>query len=151
MKKIAAYDLVRMSAQELASSEEKKWREQKTEEFLKQSVLDTDTAASFSTAAALKISKDLQKERQDAVTADTAIDTGGLGDLQVTLNPPLIMSKFIGTTRRVLWRVVKFCIKRWCREYLKAGRSFCDRISVISSCTLIWHGIEVMHVYHPSA
>lgn len=87
-QKISAHDLVRMSAQELASSEEKKWREQKTEEFLKQSVLDTDTAASFSTAAALKISKDMRKERQDAVPEDVVIDRGGLGDLQVMLNPP---------------------------------------------------------------
>ncbi|GMH40255.1 hypothetical protein BSKO_08159 [Bryopsis sp. KO-2023] len=60
---ITAHSLVRMTAQELASSEEKKWREKKAEEFLKQSVLDTETAAAFSTAAALKKLKELRNER----------------------------------------------------------------------------------------
>lgn len=87
--KITAHALVRMSAQELASSEEKKWREQKTEEFLKQSVLDTDTAASFSTAAAVRISKDLKKERESTALADGVLpvsnSTGGLQVISLVL------------------------------------------------------------------
>eukprot|EP00803_Ostreobium_quekettii_P008282 evm.model.scf_2202.2 EVM.evm.TU.scf_2202.2 scf_2202:17793-23519(-) len=66
MGKIAPDVLVRMGPNELASSELNKWRSQKAQEFLKSAVLDGETAAAFSTAAAMKLGRPNGKDSRPA-------------------------------------------------------------------------------------
>lgn len=86
---VLPYDLVRMSAIELASKELNEWRNKKAAEFEKAVILDAVTAAKYSTAAAAEVQEKLKESgKVEVVGRSHTIEPSETADNVATENLP---------------------------------------------------------------
>lgn len=96
-----------MTPQELASQELNQWRQRKSEELLKATVLDEEAAAKFSTAAALK---QLDSRREKRLKEETH-DSGSVADIvEVSKERPETADVMEEAEEDQVWCICRFSV-----------------------------------------